>query len=333
MPISWSYITLVTPSYNQVSFLEQTIQSVLSQHYPNLEYIIIDGNSTDSSAEIVKRYSQNLAYWVSEPDRGQSHAINKGLQRATGDIINWLNSDDYYEPDSLLKVAELFQDKNVNVVCGRSRVFTDDGSKEFFSKGTDVYPNNLAKTIGWARIDQPETFFRREAIEKMGLLNEKLHYVMDKEWWIRYLLHFGLEGICRTDEVLVNFRLHAHSKSVSQKAGFDYETHSIFYSLADMYGLLAEKQTLIQIGESTPVLEEKYYKDFDANLIRRAIHYYLLYKADELYYTYQRNKAKQVIQRIDEQLLALPDKLLLQKLKRRVSIPTWVTKFVRKLAR
>lgn len=306
---------------------------MLNQNYTNLNYIIIDGDSVDDSVEIIKKYEKYLTYWVSEKDQGQSHAINKGLQKATGNIINWLNSDDYYELETLLKVVRLFQKTDVKAVCGRSRVFAEDGSQEFFSSGTDIYPNNLAKTIGWARIDQPETFFRREAVEKMGMLNEKLHYVMDKEWWIRYLLHFGLAGICQTNEVLVNFRLHTNSKSVSQKEGFARETHHVFYSLADIYGLTAEKQTLVQLGETTQVLEEKYYRNFDSNLIRSALHYYLLCKADEFYYTHQRGKAKQAILGIDEQLLALPDRKLLQKLKLRMNIPVWVTKFARKLAR
>ena len=324
-------ITIITPSFNQGPYIEQTIDSVISQNYPNLEYIIMDGGSTDGSVGIIKKYAKHLTYWASEPDNGQSHAINKGLQRATGDIVNWLNSDDYYEPDTLPKIAELFRDENTNVVCGRSRIFTDDGSRDFFSDGTDVYPNNPAKTIGWARIDQPETFFRRETVGKMGLLNENLHYVMDKEWWMRYLLHFGLEGICQTDTVLVNFRLHGNSKTVSQKAGFDRETHGVFYSLADICGLAKEKQILARMGEAVQVLETRHYQQFDANLIRNAIHYYLLHKADEFYYTHQRAEAKYALQGIDELLLIQADRQLLQKLKQRMNLPVWMTELLRKL--
>ena len=127
-------ISIITPSFNQGSYLEQTIDSVLSQNYPNLEYIIIDGGSIDQSVDIIKKHKKHLAYWVSEPDRGQSAAINKGLHKSTGDIINWLNSDDYYEPYTLRSVAEALQDREVQVVCGRSRLFRNNNEAVSYSR-------------------------------------------------------------------------------------------------------------------------------------------------------------------------------------------------------
>jgi glycosyltransferase involved in cell wall biosynthesis len=197
---SFPLISIITPSYNQGEYIEQTICSVLEQGYPNLEYIIVDGGSTDSSVEIIKKYEQHLAWWVSEKDKGQSNAINKGIQRSNGEIINWLNSDDYYMPGALHHVAQQFTDPEINCYCGYSRVFSETSEK--CSSGTDVYPGNLPKTIGWARIDQPETFFRKSVWDKIGLLNETFHYVMDKEFWIRYLFAFGLNGIKKDREVV-----------------------------------------------------------------------------------------------------------------------------------
>lgn len=231
-------ITIITPSYNQAQYLEQTLDSVLSQGYPNLEYFVFDGGSSDGSVEILKKYEKYLTYWESQPDKGQSDAINKGLVRATGEIVNWLNSDDYYEKSTLKIVGEAFTEESVNVLCCRSRIFfSENNQTSHYSSGTDVYPNNLAKAIGWARIDQPETFFRATAINKMGLLNPRLHYVMDKEWWIRYLWLFGQEKVYKSDEVLVNFRLHGESKTVSQKVGFVKESVSLYYTLAHHYQL------------------------------------------------------------------------------------------------
>jgi glycosyltransferase involved in cell wall biosynthesis len=175
-------ITIITPSFNQGHFIEETICSILDQKYSNLEYIIMDGGSKDNTVEVIKKYEKHITYWVSEKDKGQSDAINKGFRMATGDVINWLNSDDYYEKDALWKVADAFSDPSTNVYLGISRIFGNKG--EFFSTGTDVYADNLEKTIGWARIDQPETFFRKSCLDTIGFLDQQFHFIMDKELWI-----------------------------------------------------------------------------------------------------------------------------------------------------
>jgi len=117
-------ISIVTASYNQGQFIEETILSVLNQNYPNLEYILIDGGSTDNSVEIIRKYQQHFTYWVSEKDKGQANAINKGLQLCTGDIFNWLNSDDYLEPGSLHKIAAAFANEQVQMVAGKVRNYS-----------------------------------------------------------------------------------------------------------------------------------------------------------------------------------------------------------------
>lgn len=228
-------ISIITPSFNQGHFIEETITSVLEQNYPNLEYIIMDGGSTDNTVEVIKKYERYITHWESVKDKGQSDAINKGFYKATGEIINWLNSDDYYEKDSLHKVADAFTQKNINVFGGRSRVFGNGDT--YLSNGTDVYAHNIDKTIGWARIDQPETFFRHSVLKEIGYLNDVLHFTMDKEMWMRYLLKFGLAGIHKTNDLLVHYRLHETSKTVSLQKGFTEETHNIYYTYAKWFSL------------------------------------------------------------------------------------------------
>lgn len=133
--IQWPRISIVTPSYNHGLYIEETIRSILLQNYPNLEFIIIDGGSTDNTVEIIKKYEQWLTYWVSEKDRGQTHAINKGLLKCTGEIFNWINSDDLLAKNSLYKLAKVFLENNKpDVICGYTNIFHPMG-KQFLNPG------------------------------------------------------------------------------------------------------------------------------------------------------------------------------------------------------
>lgn len=325
-------ISIITPSYNQGDFIEQTIDSVLRQNYPDLEYIIIDGGSQDNTLDIIRKYEKYITYWISEPDQGQSDAINKGLKLATGDIINWLNSDDYYALDALKKVAEAFQNEKVNVVCGRSRLFQDNRDTVKYSRGTDIYPHNLAKTLGLARIDQPETFFRRSAVDQMGFLNPSLNYVMDKEWWIRYLLAFGLSGIEKLDEVLVNFRLHDSSKTVCQRQGFEFETNALYLKLAEWFGFETERNVIevLMDYKSLDYTFHSLFVDVDKKTVLAALHYYLLQKADLFYYRHERELSQFCLRVINELLLDQEDCRLVNKLRfRNKFFPVAFTKLVR----
>ncbi|NJO00630.1 MAG: glycosyltransferase [Bacteroidia bacterium] len=308
-------ITLITPSYNQGAYLEQTICSVLDQQYPNLEYMIVDGGSQDNSLAIIQKYAAHLHYWVSEPDQGQSHAINKGLQRASGDIINWLNSDDYYETQTLRTVAEAFQATGAKVVSGRGRVFGDNNQTLTYSRGVDVYPGNLAKTTGWARLDQPETFFHHSAIERLGPLDTRLHYLMDRDWWIRYLLHFGLSNIYQIPELLVNFRIHGSSKTGSQAAHFQTEREAYWIALARHYGQEPYAHLLEELFGPPRPLKLTNLPPADPALVRQMLHYYLLLRADECYAQNQMLLARRLLAQIDPQALAPADKSLWQKLR------------------
>lgn len=325
-------ITIITPSYNQADYLEETIDSVLSQGYPDLEYMVFDGGSTDHSVEVIKKYEAHLSYWESKPDKGQSDAINKGLHRATGDIINWLNSDDYYEAGTLHKVAAAFEKPETLMVAGRSRLFNDADQRTLsYSRGTDIYPGQLARSIGQARIDQPETFFRKEAIDQMGLLNARLHYIMDKEWYIRFLLHFGQERTVQIPDMLVHFRYHESSKTVSQQARFSEETHSLFHELALAAGCSTEASLLADLNPSTlSGLEADYVKGHET-LVKQALHYFILHRADEYYYTDQKELSARCLEAVDLSLLDAEAGKRYQKIKTRNQIPTLVRKGIRKL--
>jgi glycosyltransferase involved in cell wall biosynthesis len=179
-------ITVITPSYNQAEFLERTIVSILNQGYPNLEFIIIDGGSTDGSVEIIKRYSNQLTYWVSESDRGQSYAINKGLQRATGEWVCWQNSDDIFYPLAFMRMSQsVLQNPTLDLVIGDVNLIDkEDGliRPQCFVKPT--YGALLAE--GMVLTNQA-AFWRRSLHAEIGFLDESLHYSFDYEWFLRLL--------------------------------------------------------------------------------------------------------------------------------------------------
>lgn len=220
-------ISIVTPSFNQAQFLEETILSVINQNYPNLEYIIIDGGSTDGSVEIIKKYEKHMTYWVSEPDKGQSHAINKGLLHCTGDIFNWLNSDDYLEEGALLNIADAYKQNRFNVLCGYCKVI-DEKSKKVINQYRLRILETLEATIFEDYMNQPGTFYRLAIIKEFGCVNETLHYIMDLELWIRYLCKYGLNNIFMSYDILANFRIHDLSKTSVSKVGFSKETRAVY---------------------------------------------------------------------------------------------------------
>lgn len=184
----WPRVSIVTPSYNQAQFIEETIRSVLLQGYPNLEYIIIDGGSTDGSVEIIRKYEPWLAYWVSEKDDGQSDAINKGWALSTGSLIAWLNSDDCYLSGSIAKAVDfLWKHPNAALLYGDCEVF------DVTSTTTDVFVGQVSSSLLETTIYQPSSLYRRDCLDKAGWLDTNLHYVMDTDWWWRINIH--LEAI------------------------------------------------------------------------------------------------------------------------------------------
>jgi glycosyltransferase involved in cell wall biosynthesis/GT2 family glycosyltransferase len=219
---SFPKISIVTPSYNQGRFIEQTIRSVLLQGYPNLEYIIIDGGSSDGTVEIIRKYQDGLAHWVSEADRGQSHAINKGFAYATGEILAWLNSDDYYLPGSLLAVSQ-YQELllNADVFCGGAIQVDAEGRVAF-----EKYPPGLTfqEMLEWSSryLPQSSCFFRREAWEKFGPLDEHLSFQMDYDLWLR-MAKKGAQFV-RISALLSAYVRHDAAKTAAE--GFIAERHA-----------------------------------------------------------------------------------------------------------
>ncbi len=176
-------VSIITPSYNQAQYLEDTIRSVTQQDYPNLEYIVVDGGSTDCSREVIKKYQDEFAWWISEPDQGQADAINKGFRRARGEIVAWLNSDDLYLPGVISSVVDLFQ-KNpaAGVIYGDAVSADADGrllnELRFSNWGTrDFLQFNI--------ICQPAVFMKRSIVEKVGYLDPSYHFFLDHQLWIR----------------------------------------------------------------------------------------------------------------------------------------------------
>ena len=204
-------ITIVTPSYNQGKFLEQTIRSVLLQNYPNLQYIIIDGGSLDNSVEIIKKYEKYLDYWISSPDKGQSDAINKGFSKSTGEIMAWLNSDDYYAPGTLNVVAnELNKNNGIFAMVGNCEIVFTDTTETKLSKG---YFHSLSRLLEfWNGYTMPQSsiFWRKEVFDKVGFLNEDYHYTMDFDYWVRMAIHFDFKNI---DKVLSYATYHSEAKT------------------------------------------------------------------------------------------------------------------------
>lgn len=212
----WLRISIVTPSYNQAQFIEETIRSVLLQGYPNLEYIVIDGGSTDNSVEIIQKYERWLTYWVSEPDQGQTHAINKGFARATGHLISWLNSDDLLLPRALAQFAVAARRFPHTILLGDAihihefYGFSRPMKQKNVTFQRMIQPWRYQNNTFWS---QPGTYVPAELNHRVGKLDESLHYVFDQEWLCRLL---RIAPVHYMHVPVVKFRLHGDSKTVAK---------------------------------------------------------------------------------------------------------------------
>ena len=213
MAENFPLVSIVTPSFNQARFLPATLESVLNQTYPNIEYIVIDGGSTDGSVAVIEDYADRLAYWVTEPDKGQTEAINKGFARAHGEILAWLNSDDTYEPNAVAQAVEKFQQNpDIGMVYGEANFIDEYGQKigRFPAAQTDY--ERLRR--GYVHIPQQAAFWRADLWRQVGPLDESLYFAMDYDLWLR------LAKISRIkyypNQVWANFRLHGESKTIAE---------------------------------------------------------------------------------------------------------------------
>ena len=216
--------TVITPSYNQAAFLEETIQSVLTQDIPDLEYVVMDGGSTDGSAEIIRSHEKKLSGWVSEKDRGQADGVNKGAARTHGEIIGWLNSDDLYLPGTLRRIRDYFDaHPETDVVYGNVRSI--DGEGNWFNT-MKFEPYTLEDLMRFRVISQPGVFFRRSIWEAVGGLDFSYHYLLDHQLWLRMAVRTKFEYI---PVDLAAARYHEAAKNRAHTEDFGKEA----YRLAD----------------------------------------------------------------------------------------------------
>jgi glycosyltransferase involved in cell wall biosynthesis len=204
-------VSIITPSFNQARYLESTIRSVLDQDYPNLEYIIVDGGSMDGSVEIIQRYSDRLAWWVSEKDHGQTDAINKGFAHAQGEILAWLNSDDVYEPHAITEAVGVLRDlPEVGLVYGDANFIDENGRVigRFPAAQTDY--RRLRQ--GYVHIPQQASFWRAGLWRKVAPLDPSFFFAMDYDLWVRLA---ALAPVHYTPRLWASFRLHTLGKTIT----------------------------------------------------------------------------------------------------------------------
>ncbi|NOY68275.1 MAG: glycosyltransferase [Deltaproteobacteria bacterium] len=229
----WPKITIVTPSYNQGRYIEETIRSVLVQGYPNLEYIIMDGGSDDNTVEIIGKYEKWLAHWESGPDAGQADALNKGFARATGEIFAYINSDDFYEPGAFARAASLLAGNATGLAAGACMIFNESGTVSVFYPKWPKELSHFLTPFG-STFAQPAGFWTRKAHEAAGGFDPGLHYAFDREFFLK----MGLCGIkpVFTDTILARYRDHQETKT-SNTVKFYEESMPVLIKYARECGL------------------------------------------------------------------------------------------------
>lgn len=253
-------ISIVTPSYQQAAFLEETLVSVAAQAGVDAEHVVVDGGSTDGSKGIIERHAARLRWWCCEKDSGQSEAINKGLVHCTGEVFNWLNSDDALLPGALRTVADAFAADPDLLVFGGRIVHRDASGDRVFERLNDA--NDPLRLFADPVISQPATFYRTAVVKALGGVRPALRYVMDVELWWRFLFRYGTAHVRFVPEPLTMFRLHEASKTVGHHEGFLDELATLLHGMCagtgqhDLAAVFAEGHDLVRGLRGVPVFEE-----------------------------------------------------------------------------
>ena len=223
----WPRISIITPSFNQGNYLEETINSVLSQGYPNLEYMVIDGGSTDKSVEIIRKYESQLSYWISESDRGQAHAINKGLEHCTGQLVGWINSDDTLIGGALFYVGMAYLKNPDKIIMGNVLHISESSGRTHLVKVKAVDLDGIIlPAVSGSVWQQPGTFVPSALVKKIGYLDETFRYTFDLDWMCRLL---RIAGVVYLHETVAVFREHIHSKTVGEGYYWVEEIEKVAY--------------------------------------------------------------------------------------------------------
>lgn len=237
---SWPKISIVTPSYNQAEFLERTILSVLNQNYRNLEYIIIDGGSTDGSVKIIKRYERYLAHWVSEKDNGESHALNKGFRLCTGDYIGWQNSDDIYLPGAFHSFARMKQ-RHPGYDIYYANQYIIDRHENILQVCVTTRPSKFYEKYRGMIVRTQSSFFSKSMLHEIGLMDERLQFAMDRDFFLRAML--SNRRLFFVNEIWGAFRWHESSKSGGGNKTAWIAEHRY---IANKYGISSEEHLQIK---------------------------------------------------------------------------------------
>lgn len=245
-PADLPLVSVVTPSFNQARFLEQTIRSVIEQNYANLEYLLVDGGSTDGSLDIIHKYSKKIDWWVSEVDNGQAEAINKGLRRTKGEFVAWINSDDHYLPGAIDRAVSTFiQHPSVGLVFGDVLAIDENGQSINQLRYGDW---SLLDLMSFRVIGQPSVFMRRSILEQVGFMDTTYHFLLDHHLWIRM---GQVSELCYIPGNLSAARFHPESKNVARAKEFGSEVYRILEwmrSQPDLEPILTRNWKRIQAG-------------------------------------------------------------------------------------